>query len=139
MGNTALKKAAYFEEGFYHQGPPLILRFPDRSSLASKSVLPLFILLTCIQILDGVLTISGIYTYGSSIEGNPLLQYFMQSVDAYSPIIFAKVLAIGIIWFLYSVHEQVSWLIPSLRLVGGVYILAALIPWTYILLQGVLR
>lgn len=65
-----------------------------------------FVLNVILQILDGILTLIGVYYLGfwTDIEGNPLVKYLM---DTYTPIlgiIIAKIIAFNILLFLWKCH-----------------------------------
>jgi hypothetical protein len=85
------------------------------------------------QALDGVLTYLGVLTlgHGPMAEGNPLLAHLMGTMGVGVTLAVAKGLAAccGALLHLVAVH----------RLVAGltlVYLAAAILPWTRILLTG---
>lgn len=146
VGNAVSDNIIAVPDTGYRQrvvAPATIIDFPvlkringSDDSKACSNVLPLFLILTLLQVLDGTLTISGVQRFGSGIEGNPLLHYLMQSFDATALIILVKAAAICVIWLLYTVHSRISWVIPSLQIVGIIYLAAAIIPWSVILFNA---
>jgi uncharacterized membrane protein len=87
------------------------------------------------QALDGGLTYIGVQTYGSSIEGNPLLAWLMTSVGEGPALATAKLAAVGfgMVLHLASVHR-------ALALLTALYMSAAVVPWMLVLvLAGHIR
>lgn len=85
------------------------------------------------QALDGVMTYLGVQTlgHGPLAEGNPLLAHLMGTIGVGTTLALAKGLAAGCgaLLHLVAVH----------RLVAGLtllYLAAAILPWTHILLTG---
>jgi hypothetical protein len=80
------------------------------------------------QILDGAFTYLGIKVFGPTIEANPLLLWLIHAVGELPALAAAKGLALGLGAFLHlaSVHRVVA-------LLAGLYIAAAVIPWTSLL------
>jgi hypothetical protein len=85
------------------------------------------------QALDGILTYLGVLTlgHGPMAEGNPLLAHLMGTIGVGTTLAIAKGLAAGCgaLLHLVAVH----------RLVAGLtllYVGAAIVPWTHILLTG---
>lgn len=82
----------------------------------------------CVQACDGVLTYVGVATFGSGIEGNPLLASLMVRVGEGTALLGAKVAAgvFGIALHLSGVHRIIA-------LLTLLYLTAAVIPWTALL------
>jgi hypothetical protein len=80
------------------------------------------------QVSDGVLTYIGVSTYGTTIEGNPVISWLMASMGHGAGLAAAKVIAgsFGIALHLSSVHKAVA-------LLACFYIVVAIIPWIGIL------
>ena len=83
------------------------------------------------QVSDGVLTYIGVSTYGTTIEGNPLISWLMSSMGHGPGLAMAKVTAgcFGVALHLSAVHKAVA-------LLAGFYIIVAIIPWIGILFMG---
>lgn len=81
------------------------------------------------QILDGVLTYIGVSAFGIHAEGNPILAYLMASYGEVVALAAAKIVAAmcGVALYVLAVDR----LLAMLTLI---YIGAALIPWTLVLL-----
>jgi arginine exporter protein ArgO len=101
-----------------------------RSRLAN-AVLLVFILA---QVADGVLTYLGIRTFGASIEGNPIVAWYVTAFGAGAALIGAKGLAVacGAALHLLAMHRTIA----ALTLV---YITAAVLPWTHVFLAVIGR
>lgn len=80
------------------------------------------------QLLDGILTYVGISTYGSGMEGNPLIAWLIASVGQGPALAIAKIAAggFGIALHLSAVHKAVA-------LLAGFYLAVAVVPWLAIL------
>ena len=80
------------------------------------------------QVSDGVLTYIGVSTYGTTLEGNPVISWLMASMGHGAGLAAAKVIAgsFGIALHLSSVHKAVA-------LLACFYIVVAIIPWIGIL------
>jgi hypothetical protein len=76
------------------------------------------------QALDGAFTYIGILTFGTSIEGNPLLAWLMAVVGPGTALAGAKLAAagFGMILHLAAVHRVVA-------ILTAIYVSAALLPW----------
>ena len=81
------------------------------------------------QILDGVLTYAGVSAFGVAAEGNPILAYLMTSYGELIALAGAKIVAAccGVALYILAVDRL-------LAILTLVYIGAALIPWTLVLL-----
>lgn len=90
--------------------------------------------LIVLQILDGVLTGIGVGHFGAAAEGNPLLRELMHSVGHIPALIIVKTIAIFVILALLSLSVRVRWVSPALKVMIGLYLFAAIIPWTGIIL-----
>lgn len=99
----------------------------------SRSALFFGLSLICLQLADGLLTFLGIGRYGLSIEGNPILREFMVRFGTIPTLIVLKFAAtLVIVWLVYSSRE-IPWVKKILGILCCVYIIAAIMPWTYIL------
>jgi hypothetical protein len=99
---------------------------PRRRCLFGNVALGAFILT---QALDGVLTYVGVVSYGVAGEGNPLLAWMMSAIGQVEVLTGAKLIAmgLGIVLYIIRVHVIVA-------LLAGVYMTAAILPWTTLLL-----
>jgi hypothetical protein len=91
--------------------------------------------LIALQILDGILTLSGMHTFGLAAEGNPLLRGLMGWIGPVAGLVVTKLLCIGVIVGLYSQMAKLAWLPAVLTAVAGLYTVFAVIPWTILLLS----
>lgn len=80
------------------------------------------------QVLDGVLTYTGVSALGVGAEGNPLLAWLMTSYGEVIALAGAKIVAAacGVALYILAVDRL-------LAILTLVYIGAALIPWTIVL------
>ena len=91
-------------------------------------------ILITLQILDGVLTCTGMYTFGLYAEANPFLRGLMGIVGIIPAVAITKLLCIGVIYALCAQAHRISWLPSALTGVGCVYAVAAVLPWSWLLL-----
>lgn len=89
--------------------------------------------LASLQALDGIFTSIGINRYGLGIEGNPLLRVVMEEFGHIPTLAFLKLLAILIIVLLTVISARMPWVKGAMGAVSLVYLVAAIVPWTYIL------
>jgi hypothetical protein len=82
------------------------------------------------QCLDGVLTYVGVTTFGSGIEGNPLIALLMSHMGQGLALVLAKGTAgaLGMALHLGGVHRAVACL-------ACFYLAAAVVPWMAILFR----
>lgn len=99
----------------------------------STEVLILGLIMSTLQVLDGVLTAIGIGHFGTGAEGNALLRALMETVGAVPALVLVKGIAISIIFLLCSLASRVRWLPLAIKGMIGIYLFAAIIPWSYIL------
>jgi hypothetical protein len=101
---------------------------------ASREVIILSSLLVALQIADLVLTAVGVSLFGVNAEGNPLIRGLMQHMGILPALVIVKSVAICIIGMLVLLARTVPWVPVAMRAVAAIYILAAIIPWSGILL-----
>ena len=105
---------------------------------SSREIMIIGFTLSLLQVLDGYLTGVGVYHFGTEIEGNTLLRGFMENFGFVPTLIGAKLLALAIIVTLCSLCDRVTWLPLALKGIIAIYLVAAVIPWTYILYSQLL-
>lgn len=100
-------------------------RRADRRTLFGDVALLLFLLA---QASDGVLTYIGVATYGTAMEGNPLITWLMHAMGEGPALTTAKIAAAacGIALHLSSVHYVVAAL-------AAFYVAVAIVPWMTLL------
>lgn len=100
-------------------------RITNRGTLFGDAALLLFLLA---QASDGLLTYVGVSTYGTSIEGNPLIIWLMHTMGEGLALTTAKAAAavFGIALHLSSVHKAVAAL-------AAFYVAVAVVPWMALL------
>ena len=135
MGEAAKRFEATFESApTLHERPAVSLTLVHGGLTRSqREVLILGIILSLAQVLDGILTGIGMATYGTSMEGNALLRSLMHSIGYLPALLIVKSASIGVIAFLCAQALRVSWLKLAMRAVIAIYIVFAIVPWTYIL------
>jgi len=101
-------------------------------------IIALGFILATLQILDGILTGIGMAHYGTSMEGNILLRSLM-TIIGYIPALFVvKSASIALIVVLCHQTTKIRWLKPALYGVMALYVIGAVVPWTYILVTDLL-
>lgn len=101
--------------------------------LPTSEVLTLGAVLIILQILDGVFTGIGVSHFGLDAEGNPFIHSLMSQLGYIPALVMAKSMAIGIIVYLCALSNLIHWIKNALRGMIGVYLCAAIIPWSAIL------
>jgi hypothetical protein len=105
-----------------------------RQNSLSRELAVLCLILVALQFADFALTALGVSHFGIEAEGNPLIRGLMYEWGAMPALLGVKLLATLIIYVLYVLARQVSWLRIALRCVIAIYLFAAIIPWTGILI-----
>jgi len=84
-----------------------------------------------IQLLDGLMTMYGIYLFGPDIEANPIIAFYAAAASPEVAVAGAKLIAVGCGTFLHLTgrHRVVAAL-------SALYALAAIGPWTHVLLNA---
>ena len=90
-------------------------------------------LIVLLQVLDGILTATGVIVYGIHAEGNPLLRSLMNCIGCIPAIVVTKAICVGFTVYLCSQAEGIRWLPLALRCVAVLYTIMAIVPWTLIL------
>ena len=101
-------------------------------------IIVLGFMLATLQILDGVLTGIGMAQYGTSMEGNILLRSLMTTIGYIPALLLVKGASIALIVLLCHQTTKISWLKPALYGVMALYVMGAVVPWTYILVADLL-
>ncbi len=91
--------------------------------------------LVILQLLDGIMTAVGVGHYGHQAEANVFLKAGMELMGAVPTLILAKSLAILVVYVLVQCARHVLWVPRALKAVTALYLFAAVIPWTYILVR----
>lgn len=91
------------------------------------------VVLIVLQILDGILTLTGVDTYGLYAEGNPLLRGLMGNIGAIPAIVITKLMCISLVISLCIQAARAQWIAWALHGIAGLYTVCAIIPWTLIL------
>lgn len=101
--------------------------------LLRKDTVWLGAVLVAFQGLDGLLTAIGIHRFGTSAEGNPLLRIMMEHFGHVPVLTMVKVAAVALVIIMTLLANRLPWVRHAMFGVCGVYLFAAIIPWTYIL------
>jgi Domain of unknown function (DUF5658) len=138
MGNFAVK----VDQQKRSNAPALRVLAGGRSVATTASiptdVITLGLILAALQVLDGILTGIGVYHYGPGMEGNALLRGLMTCVGYIPALMLVKGGAIALIAMLCRQATKTSWLKPAFYGVIALYVVGAVIPWTYILVTDLL-
>ena len=83
------------------------------------------------QLCDGVFTYVGVQTFGTSIEANPIVAWYIAGLGAGTALIAAKGLAFSCAALLhfFACHR-------TLAALAALYAVAAVVPWLTLLLSG---
>lgn len=100
----------------------------------SRQMVILAAMMIVLQIADGILTGLGVSHFGTEAEGNPLLRLGMEYFGHIPTLIITKLIAVGVVLALLNLSRRVGWIQRALKVVIAVYLLAAVLPWSGILL-----
>lgn len=90
-------------------------------------------ILIILQALDGILTGMGVERFGLHMEGNPFLRLLMAEFGHVPTLAALKFVAISIVVLLTIMVKRVPWVENAMSAISCLYILVAILPWTYIL------
>ncbi len=99
----------------------------------TSDIIFLGIILAILQLMDGVLTSIGVARFGIGIEGNPLLRALMAEFGHIQTLTLLKFLAIMIVIGLTLLAYRLPWIKNAMGALTCLYLVAAIIPWTYLL------
>jgi hypothetical protein len=90
-----------------------------------------------LQVLDGLLTYTGISFYGTHLEGNPVLKSIMDTIGAGPTLILAKGLAICVLLAVIYYRDYLESIEMKIALItiNFVYLFAAIVPWMIFLVN----
>lgn len=92
------------------------------------------LLMAIIQLADGLLTAFGVLQHGLLAEGNPFIRALMVHLGVGPALFVVKALAILIVYYLCILARKMPWICGALRCISVLYLVAAIVPWTAILL-----
>jgi hypothetical protein len=98
-----------------------------------REILLLGLVLIALQVADGVLTGMGMAHFGIHAEGNVLLKSLMQLIGYVPALVLAKGLAVIVVCTLCVLSNKIFWIPRAMKVVIGIYLFAAVIPWTMLL------
>ncbi len=104
-----------------------------RTNTLPLDIIFLGITMVIIQILDGILTGVGVAQFGTTAEGNFLIRNLMELIGFVPALIIAKTAAVGVIAALCVLSQSVLWLKTAMKVVVGIYLAAAIVPWMILL------
>lgn len=107
-----------------------------QSRIISKEIIILATVMVVLQVLDGVLTGIGVHSFGLHAEGNPILRSLMASMGSLPALITVKLVAVSVVISLVYLSLKVNWVPRAMRILIAIYLIAAIIPWSGILLMN---
>jgi Domain of unknown function (DUF5658) len=121
----AVRLPAFSHDPNGERGWRTVLRGPAMRTRFGDIAIVLFLVT---QALDGALTYVGLVTFGTAMEGNPLLADLMHAVGEGPALAGAKLVAgaFGMLLHLAAVHRIVA-------LLTAFYLFAAVLPWMVLL------
>ena len=117
---TVATRAALFSAAL-----PSVWTRSSHPSSFGQLVLGVFLVAQC---LDGILTYTGVVTFGMRVEGNPIIVALMTHLGQGLGLLSAKLVAgaLGIWLHLFQIDSVVA-------ILAGLYLTAAVAPWALIL------
>jgi hypothetical protein len=100
--------------------------------------LRLCLVLTGVQICDGVLTGIGVTHFGLEAEGNVLLRQCMEMIGAIPALLILKSLSILATAPMIGYIKHLSWLPLMMKGVIGLYVVFAIVPWCFVICTRIL-
>lgn len=125
------------------RAPTVVITLPNNAAFVfefeppSRDIICAGLLLASFQVMDGYLTSMGIHHFGIQAEGNILLQKLMERIGPDYALVIVKGLAIIVVFMLTALVRKQRNLKGIINGLCLIYLLAAIIPWMYILLTKV--
>lgn len=118
--------------GTKRRNPTVLMRLHTSTKILSMSrkALLLGTALVICQILDGVLTYSGLRLLGVEMEGNGILRKMIHAYGMVPALCFAKVGALLSVGVLTVAAHRRKWIRPIILALSAIYLTLALVPWT---------
>lgn len=104
-----------------------------REIVDTRKAVQLGITLAFLQLADGYLTLIGVTRFGTGAEGNPLLRHLIEEFGPVQILTVVKLFAIFLIGTLTYYAQSQLWVRSAMGAVSFIYVVGAIIPWTYIL------
>ena len=99
----------------------------------TSGILLIGVALALLQLADGILTSIGVSRFGVGIEGNPLLRAMMREFGHIPTLTILKFIAVMIVIGLTLLAHRLPWVKNAMGALTCLYLVAAIIPWTYLL------
>ena len=113
--------------------------FSEESAIRfTREVLILGGILALLQVMDGVLTAIGVGHFGHASEANLAIRYLMDLWGHIPALVVVKGFAICVVGALIFLSRHVAWIPQAMKAVIALYMGAAIIPWTGVLVTKVL-
>ena len=107
-------------------------------SAFAREVAWIGIIMCILQVLDGTLTAIGVLHHGIASEGNFLIRALMEAWGPVFALIVVKSLAIAVVGVLCILAFRLPWITKALRIIAVIYVGAAIIPWSAIIVTRIL-
>ena len=136
MSNVAASQiidSARFTQSKYIDG----LRRPASFQIISQDhpnlMVSPFMILAALQLFDFLLTLCGVHHFGSGIEGNPAVRALILILGPILALSITKAISLVLIFTLFKLQNQVQWIAHATWMMNFVYMLAAIVPWIFVL------
>ena len=106
-----------------------------KHSLSMKAFYLGVALVLC-QFFDGLFTYVGLEMQGLHMERNRFLRELMRAYGTAPVLVAAKFVAVVLIVVLTSYAHRRKWIRPVIASLVAVYLVLAVVPWTYIIING---
>ena len=103
--------------------------------LPSREIVILAGVMALLQVLDGLLTAVGVTHLGTAAEGNVLIRHLMHEVGALPALAIVKGIAVIVVGMLCLLAGTVAWLAMAFRYMICLYVGAAILPWSALLIS----
>jgi hypothetical protein len=113
----------------------VLMRFhtPARTISLSRKAFLLGLALAVCQLLDGILTYTGLRLLGVEMEGNGLLRSMMHAYGLMPTLFIMKLIAlVGVATLVLAAHRR-KWIRPVICALSAVYLVLAVIPWILVI------
>lgn len=136
MTNSSASLVLDYSQGLTGSVTERMLRL---KSEMSQDMIKLATIMCAIQVCDGLMTILGVSMLGLNMEGNLLLRELMYLLGHTPAIIIVKLIALLVVGMLSVLSLHIRWIPSAMKGLIAIYLLCAILPWSYILIPSLLQ
>ncbi len=121
------------------QGKTIVFNLPRGAAVVLELEIPsrdfiyFGLFFVSLQICDGILTSYGMKRFGITAEGNPFLRTLMLHMGPHEALVAMKTVSVLFVVLLTIIAKRVDWIKNLIGVLSCIYLIAAILPWCYLL------